>query len=381
MNLIYEISIFMIVLFTYLHIYHHLWVNNECDILQMQEPDSVSQLDDMCGERMPFVYPYRLDVDLDDVLSLSSLVSLNDIQEIMLCDNDVKTQDRFVPVDIKQAIQLLSQTNSKFISSNNNELIKQTKISTILQHQDAFFLPPASNICDREYDIITGNVGMSTQLKYDIGYRHHIQVVSGEIEIICIPPVYGEQLNECRNYGTREFYSKTNVWDERNMKNIQSKKITVSKGSHIYIPSYWWYSVRFCKPESMLISRKFYTYMNKLANCHIWLYYRVFNMFTHKRSYETLNIENETENVKHSTSDERNETQTSKSTHNSVENPHKDSAPTDIITETISVEGVTHETHLETETNNESTREFEETIKKTQNNERKDSEFHNEATI
>lgn len=371
----------MIVLFTYLHIYHHLWVNNECDILQMQEPDSVSQLDDMCGERMPFVYPYRLDVDLEDVLSLTSLAGLNDIQEFMMCDDDVKTQDRFVPVDMKHAVQLLSQSNSKFISSNNNDLIKQTKISTILQHQDAFFIPPASNVCDKEYDIITGNVGTTTQLKYDIGYRHHIQVVSGEVELICIPPMYGNQLNECKNYGTLEFYSKTDVWNERNMKNIQLKKITVSKGSHAYIPSYWWYSVRICKPGTMIISRKFYTYMNKLANFHIWLYSRVSNMFTHKRTYETLKIENQLENTKQSSSDERNEAKTTETTHNSSVNTSKDSATIDVRTETISIEGVTHETHSILENKNESTRENEEITKKQQNNERKDSEIHNEVAI
>ena len=51
---------------------------------------------------------------------------------------------------------------------------------------------------------------------------------------------------------------------ERDFNKVKSMDIEMTKGMLIYIPSYWWYSIKFSEPSS-ICAFKYKTYMNMLT--------------------------------------------------------------------------------------------------------------------
>ena len=79
------------------------------------------------------------------------------------------------------------------------------------------------------------------------------------------------------DYENFEFHSPINPWNiqlkyKADFDKIKCLEITLKEGNIIYIPAYWWYSIKFNKKSS--ISCFFYrTYMNNIAiSPHIAMY-------------------------------------------------------------------------------------------------------------
>ena len=70
-------------------------------------------------------------------------------------------------------------------------------------------------------------------------------------------------LNEIKNYETQEFYSELNPWSETNKK-VKFLEIVLTQGQLIYIPAYWWYSIRLEK-DACVCMYKYSTIMNVVA--------------------------------------------------------------------------------------------------------------------
>jgi hypothetical protein len=119
------------------------------------------------------------------------------------------------------------------------------------------------------YDILSGSFNGYTPLRYDINNRNYYLVTNGYIEITLIPPKYSKYLYQQPDYELFEFKSPINVWDvQPNYKQEYNKsksiKFTINTGKMLYIPPYWWYSIRFNK-HSSLTTMKYRTFMNNFA--------------------------------------------------------------------------------------------------------------------
>ena len=120
-----------------------------------------------------------------------------------------------------------------------------------------------------EYDIMMGTAGGTTPLRYDVNYRNYYCATQGNIEIKMIPPRSSKYLSAVNDYENFEFRSPINPWNVQplyasDFDKVKCLEVKLQVGQTIYIPAYWWYSIRFGKNTSVSCFR-YRTYMNNVA--------------------------------------------------------------------------------------------------------------------
>ena len=121
-------------------------------------------------------------------------------------------------------------------------------------------------LCNTKYDVITGSNNTVTPFKYELNYRNFFLVTQGSIEIKMTPPKSTKYLYPVKDYELFEFKSPVNPWNvspeyKADFDKIKCLEFTVTQGKALYIPAYWWYSIKFHKNTSISCF-KYKTYMN-----------------------------------------------------------------------------------------------------------------------
>ena len=121
-----------------------------------------------------------------------------------------------------------------------------------------------------EYDYIMGSKDSVTPLRYDINYRNYLLVLNGSVKVKLSPPKSSKYLHLIKDYDNFEFRSPLNVWNIQEEYKIDFDKIkcmelTLQPGQIIFIPAYWWYSLKFENSKTIILSFKYRTYMNNVA--------------------------------------------------------------------------------------------------------------------
>ena len=86
--------------------------------------------------------------------------------------------------------------------------------------------------------------------------------------MLTVPNNY-KYLEIIKDYDNFEFRSPLNVWDiqpqyEADFDKVKVLDVELNAGEIIYIPAYWWYSIKF-KKLSSICCLKYRTFMNMLA--------------------------------------------------------------------------------------------------------------------
>ena len=120
------------------------------------------------------------------------------------------------------------------------------------------------------YDFLTASQNTETLLQYSVNYRNFYLVTHGVVKIKLIPPKSARYLYPIEDYENFEFRSPLNPWAiQRQYKadydKIKTLEIELTPGKIIYIPAYWWYSIKFMEPLSSVCVFKYRTYMNTVA--------------------------------------------------------------------------------------------------------------------
>jgi hypothetical protein len=84
-----------------------------------------------------------------------------------------------------------------------------------------------------------------------------------------IPPRSSKYLSAVNDYENFEFRSPINAWNVQSLyasdfDKVKCLEVKLQVGQTIYIPAYWWYSIRFGKNTSISCFR-YRTYMNNVA--------------------------------------------------------------------------------------------------------------------
>jgi hypothetical protein len=105
---------------------------------------------------------------------------------------------------------------------------------------------------------------------------------------------YLSPINDYENY---EFRSPVNVWSPQpkyksDVSKIKFLEFDVMPGFMLYIPPYWWYSIKFSDSSETLITGFTYnTIMNCVANLPKWSLYYMQQHNTKNRIAKTIPIE------------------------------------------------------------------------------------------
>ena len=261
-----------------LHINFHFKTSND---LEIYEIDNVSKekFEELCDIRQPIIFPFEnekiinntcydyiyshydsFDIQIrESAFNKQSIKNTNNNTNI---DSDV---DVYVPLSLNLANKLFVEDDTEtYYSANNTDFLKETGVIKSFQYNDEFLRPYM--LCNSKYDVMSGSNNTVTPFKYELNYRNFFLVTQGAIEVKMTPPKSTKYLYPVKDYELFEFKSPVNPWNvspeyKADFDKIKCLEFTVTQGKALYIPAYWWYSIKFHKNTS-ISSFKYKTYMN-----------------------------------------------------------------------------------------------------------------------
>jgi len=268
MKAIFGFFIFCLVLFLYLHIQFHLKTSDD---LEMYEFDSESKdkFEEICNLRQPVLFSF----DSEKIVKSTSLDYLaSNYGSFEFKVRNAKDQDYsseiYMPLPVNGAIKLFSDdSESRYFSEKNNDFLQETASVKNLQYNDEYLRPYMVSNCN--YDIMSGSTGTETPFRYELNYRNYFLVTQGSVQVKLAPPKSSRYLHPVNDYENFEFRSPVNPWTPQaqytaDFDKMKCLEFTLNTGKTLYVPAYWWYSIKFNK-NSSISCFKYKTYMNTLA--------------------------------------------------------------------------------------------------------------------
>jgi hypothetical protein len=277
MSTILNILLFIIILFLYIHITHQLKTSEDLEIYEM-DYSSNTHLQEVCEIKQPVLFEYKsINPEFFENLNIDSLgnIGTNDLKVKEIADywKSDEAVD-FVVIPLQSAETLISSdTHSNYFTENNDEFVEETGLSKEYAGNDTFLKPIAC--LQTKYDIMMGSKSISMPLRYHTCYRQYICVNSGKIHIKMTPWKSKKYLYPIYDYENYEFRSPINVWNPQKkymheMDKIKFLEFDVLEGSVLYIPPYWWYSIKYSEEPTLLSGFTYNSVMNCLANIPNW---------------------------------------------------------------------------------------------------------------
>tara|TARA_B100001287_G_C22647124_1_gene513318 strand:+ start:592 stop:1464 length:873 start_codon:yes stop_codon:yes gene_type:complete len=268
------VLIFTTVLFFYLHIIYHLKKSNDLEIYDIITP-SKNELEEICNYRQPVIFDYQNDssnnINLDFLVSNYSSFDLN----VRNSKINATGEELYIPYKITDLFTVFdNDKDNKYITENNEDFINETGTVKYLKYNDTLIRPYF--MVHSKYDLLSGSKNSSTPLRYNLYYRNYLHVVNGSVKIKLAPPNSVKYLNEVKDFDNYEFRSDIDIWDIENndtLNKVKFLEVNLQKNQLIYIPSYWWYSIKY-DSKTLLVNYNYHTYMSLISVMpSILLYY------------------------------------------------------------------------------------------------------------
>ncbi len=232
------------VIVLYLHIVFQLKTNNDLEVYEIDFQKE--KLEEVCDLKQPVLFHYEdpsLDCPIQEYGSFDVIVY------------DQKYRKFIVTVDKAQTL-----FEKNHILCDNEEFLKDSLLQNQYINTDRLLRPPL--VCSIYHDVWMGSDQYTTRLQYKTQYRNYFVVTKGSITVKLCPPRNAKFLNEIKKVETQEYYSTINPWKEKTK--VKFLEITVPKGKLLFIPAYWWYSIRLEKDACVCIFH-YRTIMNVVA--------------------------------------------------------------------------------------------------------------------
>lgn len=276
MKIIIGLFIFCLVLFLYLHVQFHLKTSDDLEMYEINEA-SKDKLEEICDLRQPVMFDFDSS-KIEQTTCLSYLLTNYPAFEIKI--RNVKDVDPnselYMPLTIRNAVKLFDEDKNKtYLSEFNQDFLQETGVIKNMQYNDEYIRPYMVSNCN--YDVMMGSEGVTTPFRYELNYRNFFLVTEGSIQIKLAPPKSIKYLYPNNDYENFEFRSPVNPWNPQpqytaDFDKIKCLEFPLTKGKIVYIPAYWWYSIKFNNNSSISCFR-YRTYMNNIAiSPHIGMY-------------------------------------------------------------------------------------------------------------
>lgn len=267
-EIIIGLFIFCIVLFIYLHIQFHLKTSNDLEMYEIEQA-SKDKLEEICDLRQPVLF----DFDNQKIMETTDKnYILNNYHAFEIKIRNTKDQDLntelYMPLPLHSAIKLFDEDkNAMYFSENNTDFLQETGVIKNMQYNDDFLRPYMVSNCN--YDLLLGSVNCITPFRYEINYRNYFILTQGKVHIKMAPPQSTKYLYPIYDYENFEFRSPVNPWSPQpkysaDFDKIKCLEFTLLPGKTLFLPAYWWYSIKFEENTSISVFR-YRTYMNNLA--------------------------------------------------------------------------------------------------------------------
>jgi hypothetical protein len=268
MKLIIGFFIFCLVLFIYLHIQFHLKTSEDLEIYEIDDA-SKDKLEEIFDLRQPVLFNFDCD---KIILSSNRKYILDNYHAFEIKIRNTKDTDTnselYIPLPLHTSLKLFNEDKqSQYFTENNYDFLQETGVGKNLKYNDEYLRPYMISNCN--YDIMFGSNGTETPFRYEINYRNFFLCTQDNVQIKLAPPKSIKYLYPCYDYENFEFRTPVNPWNVQpkysaDFDKIKCLEFTLQKGKTVFIPAYWWYSIKF-NNNSSLACFKYRTYMNNLA--------------------------------------------------------------------------------------------------------------------
>lgn len=268
MKIIIGICIFCLVLFLYLHIQFHSKTGEDLEMYEVDQP-SKEKLEEICDLRQPVLFDFECQKILDT--SNRDYITNNyhafEIKIRNTKEND-KNIELYIPLPLHSAIKLFNEDkDSTYFSESNKDFLDESGVIKNFKYNDDFLRPYMVSNCN--YDIIMGSKNTCTPFRYEINYRNYLLLTQGSAQIKLAPPHSIKYLYTNYDYENFEFSSPVNPWKPQpkyssDFDKIKCLEFTLLPGKTLYIPAYWWYSIKLNENTSISCFN-YRTYMNNMA--------------------------------------------------------------------------------------------------------------------
>lgn len=246
----------------------HLETSNDLEVYTIENV-SKDRLEEICNLKQPVLFEYKNEtlMDVANITRLEELYGAFDVKVRNIEDKD-ETTETYLPIILNEVVKIFqSKKNKKIIIENNEEFIEETGLLKTFRYNDSFLRPPLVSIC--KYDFMSGSEGSYTPLRYNISHRNYYLVTSGKVKIKLISPSSGKYLQKESDYDIFEFGSPIDPWNVQDeykpeFSKAKTLNLELGPGQIIFIPPYWWYSIKYEKVSSICVF-EYRTYMSTIS--------------------------------------------------------------------------------------------------------------------
>jgi len=268
MKIIIGLFIFCLVLFIYLHVQFHLKTSEDLEMYEIDQP-SKDKLEELCDIRQPILFDFdnQKMMDTSNKTYITNNYHAFEIKIRNIRDTDLNTE-LYIPLPLHAAVKLFEEDKtSSYFSENNTDFLEESGVIKNLKYNDAFLRPYMVSNCN--YDIMMGSNNVCTPFRYEINYRNYFLLTQGSAQIKMAPPHSTKYLYPVYDYENFEFRSPVNPWTPQanfvaDFDKIKCLEFTLTPGKTLFIPAYWWYSIKFNNNTSISCFH-YRTYMNNIA--------------------------------------------------------------------------------------------------------------------
>ena len=273
MEFIITVIIFVIVLFLYVHIIDQYKRSEDLEIYEMDYVNN-AQFQETCDVKQPVLFEFKqMEPEIFDEMQIETISKITN-DDIKVLDSqdyykETETVD-YIALPFQSAQKLIeTDTNSHFFTEHNQQLMDETGLSAkILETFDTHFKPFAT--IQSQCDFIFGSKGAYTPLRYHTDYRQLLCVSSGKIQVKMTPWKSNKYLSPVKDYEKYEFRSPVNAWTPQKqylheMDKLRFLEFEVLAGHLLYIPAYWWYSIKYTEGTAAFTCT-YNTVINRIAN-------------------------------------------------------------------------------------------------------------------
>jgi hypothetical protein len=254
-------------------------------------------LQDTCEIKQPVIFERQSKIDFPSLESFKQTVEIKDLNDYN--ENNISVDSIELPCStFLQLIQ--NDSSSRYFSENNQTFIDESGLQKFFQSLDNELKP--KNILSIKHDILLASNGVCTPFRYHTDSRRFINVVNGSIKIKMTSKKYTKYLDEIKDYENLEFSSRVNVWNVDGNTNITDKiqfiEFDVPCGSIVYIPPFWWFSIKYQENETIMLECRYSNICNKVAFIFDSFYHYIeeYNIIrNYKRKIDV--IKNETSSI------------------------------------------------------------------------------------
>ena len=268
--MLFTVIIFIIVLLTYFHLMSQF---NKSEDMEIYETDFVnnSHLQDICDLRQPVLFDYmKINPELFSASHTSPDSKINvNVKDVV----DIESGDSIILPYSSTNVLMKTDNKSRFFSENNAELA-DNKYPQV----DHDLMPRF--VVNSRRDIMFGSNGATTPMRYHTEHRNFICVKSGRIQVKMTPWKSHKYLYLVSDYEHYEFRSPINVWDPQDkykggdLDKIKFLEFDVNQGHILYIPPYWFYTIKYVGDDTQLYGFNYNSLANCVANFPKWgMYY------------------------------------------------------------------------------------------------------------